>query len=119
MRRTLLLGFFIFCIKVSFISFFATSYLQGIVKKYNAELRASLNTNLVVDPNWNPNVLLVKGWAPVPPPFSSPAFQGNYQGDMTFHREPGHRLDDQSELKLSLPIQPAPVDLPIRPFDGR
>ncbi|WP_349709811.1 hypothetical protein [Comamonas sp. w2-DMI] len=116
MRRPLFLGILVFCIKVSFISFFATTYLLGIVKKYNAELRASLNTGLVVDPSWNPNALLVKGWAPMPPPLSLPAYPGSLRGNMTLHRELLREFDDQAELKLSLPIQSAPVDLPIRPF---
>ncbi|WP_034381952.1 hypothetical protein [Comamonas thiooxydans] len=111
MRRSLALLLSFFCIKVCFFVTLATQFLGGVVEKYNAELRKNLSNEFVVDPKWNPNVLLVKDWAPVLS--SYPEVKGRRLARETFDAPEATETEDNLDFRL--PIQAAPIDLPIRP----
>ena len=111
MRSSFPLLVAIFCIKVCFFVTLATQFLGGIVEKYNAELRRNLSPISVVDPSWNPNELLVKGWAPVLSSYPE------IKSDRLPRRSLGltEAVDHDDSVEFTLPIQSAPIDLPIRP----
>lgn len=102
--------FAIFCIKVCFFVALATQFLGEVVEKYNAELRKNLGEVTVVDPSWNPNDLLVKGWAPVLN--SYPEVQRKVLSRQILAEPSASDIDGNSSWEL--PIKEAPIELPIR-----
>ena len=111
MSRTVALLLSIFCIKVCFFATLATQFLGGVVENYNAELRRNLSNELVVAPSWNPNDLLVKDWAPVLS--SYPEIKGSRFVRQAIDAPEATETEDNLDFRL--PIQAAPIDLPIRP----
>lgn len=120
MRRNLTVLLVIFCIKVTLFTTFATSFLSRVVKEYNADLRSGLNKDFVVDPNWNPNLLLAKDWAPIPPDYVEPEIQSKvkllYSTKASTYLDREDVTDERDEINL--PIAPAPIDLPIKVAPG-
>lgn len=116
MRWNLTVLFVVFCIKATLFTTFATSLLSRVVKEYNAELRSGLSKDFIVDPNWNPNLLLAKDWAPIPPDYVAPDYQYKvklvHSTRASAHSSQDDETDDRREINL--PIAPAPIDLPIK-----
>ena len=116
MRWNLTVLVVVFCIKVTLFTAFASSFLSRVVKQYNAVLRSGLNKDFIVDPNWNPNLLLAKDWAPIPPDYVAPDFQSKvnlvYSTRASTHSSHDDETEDRNEINL--PIAPAPIDLPIK-----
>lgn len=110
MRSSFALFFVIFCIKVCFFVTLATQFLGGVVEKYNAELRRNLSPVSVVDPAWNPNELLVNGWAPVLS--SYPVIQNKRLVRQSVEVTDLAETEEDSEWQL--PIPQAQIDLPIK-----
>lgn len=115
MRSSFPLLVAIFCIKVCFFVTIATQFLGGIVEKYNAELRRNLSPISVVDPSWNPNELLVKGWAPVLS--SYPEIQSKRLVRQALIVTDTSETED--DMDWQLPIPQAQIDLPIKPASHR
>ena len=110
MRSSFPLLVAIFCIKVCFFVTLATQFLGGIVEKYNAELRRNLSPISVVDPSWNPNELLVKGWAPVLSIY--PVIQSKRLVRELVEETDYPETEEDSDWQL--PIPQAQIDLPIK-----
>ena len=111
MKRSIAILLVIFCIKVCFFGTLAITFLNGVVEKYNVELRGNLSKDSVVDPSWNPNDLLIKGWAPVLSSYPE------IKSDRLPRRSLGltEAVDHDDSVEFTLPIQSAPINLPIRP----
>lgn len=108
MKNDYIAGAMFFCITVCSVAALLSTHLNNIIEKYNTELRQSLTKDFYVDPGWNPNDLLVKGWAP--------ALKNYPAVEMA---KPLLHFSDQAVQRMSepdgvnLPIQPAPLELPI------